>query len=74
MNGGIADIYAGESLELPELLADVPEAAAGALLRQFGAREATACLPGDEEDYISCAAPDSLTDSLPDVWFGPVFG
>ncbi len=74
VNGGIADIYAGESLELPELLADVPEAAVGALLRQFGAREATACLPGDEEDYISCAAPDSLTDSLPDVWFGPVFG
>lgn len=72
--GGIADVFISETLELPELLSSTPEASAGALLRRFGAKEAVACLPGNDEPYISCAAVNTPPDSLADVWFGPVFG
>lgn len=67
----IADVYIGDTLELPELLSPGPETTAGALLRHFSRSGATATLPGGTDPYISCAAPP---DDLSAVWFGPVFG
>jgi len=70
----LADVYAGSTLEIAELLSPAPEADARALLAHLNLPAATVTLPGDTKAYISCASPSALPDDLGTVWFGPVFG